>query len=454
MAPKVIAAESTPSQAVGQSSPKKTIDDVRMTPFLRKVAVFSSGGSFLDGYVLSLIGVALTQIKPSLELDALWVALISLSVMVGILIGTVVGGYATDRIGRRTMFIIDLLAVAVLSVLSAFVANAIQLFLARLLMGVFIGADYPIATSLIAEFTPKKYRAITMGCVSGAWYLGATTAAFVGFALFPVEGGWKWMLASGVVPSVILLIGRHDIPESPRWLAHKGRVGEANEIVYRIYGGGVELEYEDPTQETKLLKVFQSGYLKRILYTGIFILCQVVPMYAIYFFGPAIMESFGLGDGRLAILGETVVSLFFLIGTIPAMFWCNSWGRRKLVIGSLSMMAIGLLVLGFFPEAPVFVIIAAFGLFAFFSGGPGMLQWLYPNELFPTEIRATAVGIAIGISRIGTIVGTYATPFLLESIGVGGTMLTAATMVVLCLILSIIMAPETVGKSLRETSSL
>ena len=262
------------------------------------------------------------------------------------------------------------------------------------------------------------------------------------------------MLASGVVPSVILLIGRHDIPESPRWLAHKGRVGEANEIVYRIYGGGVELEYEDPTQETRLLKVFQSGYLKRILYTGIFILCQVVPMYAIYFFGPAIMESFGLGDGRLAILGETVVSLFFLIGTVPAMFWCNSWGRRKLVIGSLSMMAIGLLVLGFFPEAPVFVIIAAFGLFAFFSGGPGMLQWLYPNELFPTEIRATAVGIAIGISRIGTIVGTYATPFLLESIGVGGTMLAAATMVVLCLILSIIMAPETVGKSLRETSSL
>ena len=95
-----------------------------------------------------------------------------------------------------------------------------------------------------------------------------------------------------------------------------------------------------------------------------------------------------------------MVSLFFLIGSIPAMFWLNSMGRRPLLIRSLALMAVGLVILGVFPDAPIYVIILGFGLYAFFSGGPGILQWLYPNELFPTEVRASAVGIAIAFSRI------------------------------------------------------
>lgn len=102
---------------------KKTIDDVAMTPFLRKIAIFSSGGSFLDGYVLSLIGVALTQITPMFNLTASESAAIGASVMLGILVGTIAGGYLTDAIGRKKMFIIDLVAIALFSILSVFCSN-------------------------------------------------------------------------------------------------------------------------------------------------------------------------------------------------------------------------------------------------------------------------------------------------------------------------------------------
>lgn len=433
---------------------KKTIDDVQMTPFLRKISFFSSGGSFLDGYVLSLIGVALTQIAPMFNLSSAESAAIGASVMLGILVGTILGGYLTDVIGRKKMFVIDIVAIALFSVLSVFASDAWQLVAARFFIGVFVGADYPIATSLIAEFTPKKHRSISMGMVSAAWYLGATVAVIVGYLLYGVQDGWKWMLGSAVIPCVILLVGRHDIPESPLWLAQKGRTKEAEEVVRRVFGDDVELEPADIEQKTSLAKLFKSGYFNRMVFLGIFILCQVVPMYAIYTFGPQIMNAFGLGEGHESILGEGALSLFFLVGTIPAMFWLNSMGRRKLVLVSLFMMAVGLTVLGVWPTAPVWVVILAFGIYAFFSGGPGILQWLYPNELFPTEVRASAVGVAIGFSRIGTILSTYGTPIVLADFGVGPTMLIAAFLVILGFVLSYAMAPETRGKSLAETSAI
>ena len=393
-----------------KKSAKKTMDDVAMTPFLRKITFFSSGGSFLDGYVLSLIGVALTQITPLFSLDEAWSAAIGASVLLGIFVGTIAGGYLTDRVGRKKMFIVDIVAIGTFSILSVFCADPLQLVAARFFIGVFVGADYPIATSLIAEFTPKQHRSISMGMVSAAWYLGATVAAFVGYFLYSVAGGWQWMLGSAVIPCIILLVGRHDIPESPMWLAQKGRTEEADAVMRRVFGEGVELELEDPGEKTSLRKVFAGGYAKRIV--------------------------------------------FFLIGSIPAMFWLNSMGRRPLLIRSLALMAVGLVILGVFPDAPIYVIILGFGLYAFFSGGPGILQWLYPNELFPTEVRASAVGIAIAFSRIGTIIATYGTPLFLAAYGIGPTMLIAAGLVILGLVLSAFMAPETKGKSLLETSSL
>lgn len=451
----VVAKASGSLKGAVKETAKKTLDDVSMTPFLRKITFFASGGSLLDGYVLSLIGVALTQLVPAFGLSTEESAAIGASVLVGIFFGTILGGYVTDKIGRHVMFIVDVLAICVFSLWSVFATQAWEFVAARFFIGLFIGADYPIATSLIAEFAPKKSRSINMGIVSAAWYLGATVAAVVGYALYGVEDGWRWMLASPVPICVFLLIGRSRVPESPLWLIERGRVEEAHDVMKLVYDADIDVAVpESSEKKLGVLEIFRGGYLKRIVFLGILTLCQVAPMYAIYTFGPEIMTAFGLGAGADAILGESVVSLFFLIGSIPAMFWLNSMGRRPLLIRSLAMMALGLMVLGLFPDAPVFVVVVAFGSYAFFSGGPGILQWLYPNELFPTEVRATAVGIAIAFSRIGTVLATYATPLCLAMFGIGPTMLAAAALVVLGFALSVAMAPETRDMTLEESSSL
>lgn len=428
-------------------------DELEMTPFLKKVTFFSSGGAFIDGYVLSIIGVALTQLTPVFNLDTNWTAAIGASALAGIFVGTILGGYLTDIIGRKRMFTLDVIAIAVLSVLCFFMQGALELVILRFLIGFFVGADYPIATSLIAEYTPKIHRAKAMGMVAAAWYLGATAAAVVGFALINLEDGWRWMLGSALVPAIILLIGRHGVPESPMWLARKGRSEEAKQIIYTVFGSDVIFDYEEPA-DVRLSTMFKKGYLGRILFMGVFILCQVVPMYAIYTYGPTIMTAFGLSEGNGSILGEAAISLLFLIGTFPAMHWLNRFGRRPTVLVSLALMTVGLLILGIWPDAPVWIVLVAFSLYAFFSGAPGILQWLYPNELFPTEIRASAVGVAIGFSRIGTVISTYGLPIALEAFGLGPTMLMGAALVGIGLVMSYFFAPETRGKTLREASQI
>lgn len=140
----------------------------------------------------------------------------------------------------------------------------------RFFIGVFVDADYPIATSLITEFTPKHHRAISMGMVSAAWYLGATVAAVVGFALRDVDGGWRLMLGSAIVPCVFLLIGRCKVPESPLWLKSKGRHEEARRVVFRVYGADVILEDkgEEPKHKAGFAEVFSKGYAARIVFFG------------------------------------------------------------------------------------------------------------------------------------------------------------------------------------------
>ena len=432
---------------------QKTLDDFELTPFLKKMILFASGGPFLDGYVLVIIGVALAQLGPQLQLDAHWNALVGAAALAGIFIGTALFGYITDIVGRQKMFTIDIIAIAVISIGTMFVSTPLQLVIMRFLIGIVIGADYPIATSLVAEFTPRKYRALSIGFIAAVWYVGATAADIVGYYLIDVEGGWRWMLGSAFIPCVILLIGRWGTPESPRWLLSKGRTDEARAIVHRLFGDDIELEQEE-IKKTRYSKIFEKGYFKRMVFVGTIWACQVVPMFGLYTFGPQIMEAFGFGVGKQAILGDIVISMFFLIGCIPAMFWLNSIGRRPLLIGSFAIMSMALAVLGVFPDANIWIVVLAFGTYAFFSGGPGILQWLYPNELFPTEIRASAVGAAMAFSRIGTVLSTYALPIFMSSHGIGPTMMIGVAISVLGLIISIAMAPETKGLTLAESSSV
>ncbi|MGL5726297.1 MAG: MFS transporter, partial [Plesiomonas sp.] len=400
-----------------------------------------------------IIGVALEQLTPVLHLDAEWIGLLGAATLAGLFIGTTLFGYISDKVGRRKMFLIDIVAIGVISVATMFVTSPFELLIMRLLIGIVIGADYPIATSMVTEFSNTHQRAFSMGFIAAMWYVGATCANLVGYCLYEMEGGWRWMLGSAFIPCLIILIGRFDLPESPRWLLRKGRVEECDQMMIKLFGERVVFE-EEPPKETRFSQLFTRRHFPFVLFIAAIWTCQVIPMFAIYTFGPQIVGLLGLEQGRSATLGNMIISLFFMLGCIPAMFWLDSIGRRPLLIGSFAMMTLALAALGFFPGLGIGLVVMMFAIYAFFSGGPGILQWLYPNELFPTDIRASAVGVIMSLSRIGTIVSVWGLPIFIANHGISNVMLIGAAISLVGLLISMVFAPETRGLNLMQTGSL
>ena len=443
----------TVHQPLRATSSPTSLDEAPLNAFHRRLTLFSSGGPFLDGYILGIIGIALVQAGPALSMSTLWTSLIGASALVGVFIGGLVFGPVTDRIGRKLMYMIDLAAIVVLSVLQFFVTTDWQLGLLRLLIGIAVGADYPIATALVAEFAPKNWRARLLGGLNAMWFVGATVAAFVGFFLLSVDDGWRWMLLSSALPALVIVIARTSIPESPRWLASRGRVAEAQAVVTQTLGPDAVLE-DLPENEPagSLRAVVRGGYLRRVVFISVFWSATIITLFAIYAFGPQMLQLFGLQDGNQAELGYGLINLFFFLGNVAALLLVDRMGRRPVLIGGFAISALGLAYLAAFPHSSLLVVALAFAVYAIFNGGPSILEWIYPNELFPTEVRASAVGLCTAISRIGAAVGTFATPWALTELGISATMWLATAIAVVGAVVSFAMAPETKGRSLREAA--
>ncbi|MBD0419365.1 MFS transporter [Streptomyces sp. TRM S81-3] len=441
----------------------RAIDEAPLTTFHRKLTVACAGGPFLDGYLLSIIGVALIGMSNELNLSAGDEGLIGAAALVGIFVGGLFGGVLTDRLGREAMYTIDLMVLVGVSVLSVFAGESWQFVVLRFVLGVAVGADYPIATSLLAEWVPNRHRGRLLGILILAWYVGAAAAYVVGYVMAEIggAGAWRWMLASGAVLSAVVLLMRIGTPESPLWLVNKGRTADAQKSIERALGRTVPIDdllaasaAEQSMAQHRFRDLFQGAYLRRTLFCGLFYMCQITPMFALYTFGPAILGSFGLGEGNASNLGSALISIVFVAGCIPALRLVDRVGRRPVIVWSFALMAIPLAVLGGGDSLPIAVVIVCFCAYALLSGGPTVLEWTYPNELFPTGIRATAGGVATSISRIGAAAGTLLLPISLSRLGIGTTMLIGAGITLLGWLVSLAWAEETRGRTLAETSAV
>ncbi len=428
------------------SSEDRTAD----SGFLARITVATAFGEGLDGYDLGTISVVLPAIESTFGLSAFQQGLLAASSLAGIFFGGPIFGHLTDRYGRRKIFLFDLIAFVILGV-SQGVANSFALLFAlRFALGLAIGAEYAIGETMLAEIVPTKGRGRRLSSLQAAWYGGFLLAVVVAYLLKGLGVDWRWILATGAVPALATLILRQGLPESPRWLASVGREREAREIADEHLGTDF-FEDEDLDKESgeraTFSHLFAPDMWRSTAFSAIFFTCLVAPYFAIFTFAPQVFSSLGFKDAKVSIIAANAVAF---LGAVAGMLVIERIGRRKLLLASFWVMIVTTVVIGAFGGAPAAVLLSCFVGFAFFNAVSGDLTGVYPAEIFPSELRGQGVGFSAAMSRIGAAGGTFLLPLGIKQFGIGTSLLIAAGVCVIGLIVTYLWAPETTDLTLSE----
>lgn len=432
------------------------LDDAKLSRFHLKTALFGNGGHLCDGYILGIIVPALPIFAATRPVSPLMSGFLGAAALIGVFLGSSIFGYFTDRLGRRRMFVMDLAVFVVLSLAQIAVTDVAVLLVLRILLGIAVGADYTIAATLVAEFAPRKHRAVLLALGPAMWTVGYVLAILVGTAMTGLgDDGWRWILATSAVPALVLLILRRNTPESPRWLAQAGRGDEALAILRKHVSpdatlADLEEADSDPSGSPNAVRELFTKHRKRLAFASLFWFCQVVPYFAVFTFLPDILTALKIEAG---FWQTAAVNAFLLIGGIVGIVTIGRFGRRPYTIVSFALLTATTFLIGIWQDAPAAFIIAMFALFALVSSAMSALDTVYPTELFETENRATATGFCVAFSRIGAAIGTLLLPVGIVALGVHGVTLITAVVALVGLLVSVAWAPETAHLTLAQASA-
>ena len=430
------------------------MDDSRLKKVHLRITALSSGGSFLDGYDISIISVAILILQSQFSLSPIEVTLLLGSTILGMIFGGVFIGYITDLRGRRYVYMWDMAFFIFFTVLTAVATDYLQLLLFRLLLGIAIGADYAITPTIIAEFSPMKHRGKLLSLSGAAWFIGAFASYGIGTILIPLGNiSWRYMFLIGIVPALIILILRRDVPESPRWLLSHGENKRANESMKEI---DINAYVDAPVthSRTRIGDLFRKKYIAATAFISIFWFALDAVTYVIALDGPSVLQ--GLGISSDAASGyATVIAFLAIIGAVIAILLIDTKGRKNLTVAGFAGMVITLLlaavIFDYFPA--VIYIVLLFVVFEISQElGPGITNSIYPQELYATDIRSTAQGFGTTISRVGALFGIFAFSFVWDMYGIGTGMIFLAVISAIGLAVTIWLGKETAGKSLEELS--
>jgi major inositol transporter-like SP family MFS transporter len=454
-----------------QSTRSKASGSASKTGFLVKLTAISTLGGLLFGYDTGVISGALPFLVEDLRLSTLQEATVVSSLLFGAIFGALLGGKMADALGRKKALMVC--AVLFLSGgLGAAVAPAFGIMVvARVVLGLAVGAASAIVPMYLAEMAPvhRRGRMVTINelMIVGGQFLAFSINAIID-GVWGGEHVWRWMLAVAVVPAVALLIGVNFLPDSPRWYAVRGRYDDTKRVLelsrpaaeaaeeYNVVVEHAKRDTgEDKGAAVRDLKAYK--WMRRILFIGIglAITQQATGINTVNYYAPTILEDAGVGKSA-ALLLTVSVGAVGVIGTIVGIVLLGYFGRRPLLLTGLAGVAIGHALIGIMfrlSESPVraYLILAAMLVVVFFvQTFIGILIWLLLSEIFPMTIRGFAMGVACSMCWTTNTIISFVFPPLVGALGSTPTFFLFAVVNAITFTFVMKFCPETRGYSLEE----
>jgi sugar porter (SP) family MFS transporter len=425
-------------------------------------AVISALAGFLFGFDTVVISGAEQKIQTLWGLSAGIHGVAMAAALYGTVVGSLVGGWPTDRFGRKaTLFWIGVLYV-ISAVGCGFAPEVWSFVAARFIGGLGIGISTVVAPLYISEISPPEYRGRLAGMFQFNIVFGIVIAFLSNFLLKDLgENAWRWMLGVAALPSVVYTILSMFLPESPRWLLSRKGDREAGIRVLRLISPKAtetELlaqadEISNQSGNQRKSGRFWSAELRRPILLAFLIAFfnQLSGINAILYFAPRIFEMTGLGP-KAALLQSVGIGITNLIFTFVGLWLIDRLGRRTLLyIGSVGYIAsLGLTSWAFFTGHFQIVPVCIFAFIAAHAIGQGAVIWVFIAEIFPNSHRAEGQTLGSFTHWIFAALLTTFFPRMVEAFPPGAVFLFFCTMMILQLVWVRLMVPETKGVSLEK----
>jgi putative MFS transporter len=399
------------------------LDQRPMSPRQRYAALLVSLGEFIDGYDLLVIGGALIFLKPQFGLAPQQIGLLGAAGFLGAMVGLILFGDMSDRLGRRVIFVANLMFFVVFSIVSAFINSVPQLFVVRFLVGLGVGMDIPTSTAYLAEIAPARHRGKVLGALTQiTWILGALASTLVAIPLQRMFGdaAWRWMFGLAALPAALVLLGRQRLPESPRWLIAHGRTDEARRALASFGVEATDAQLTSTSGRGSWGELFRPPMRRRVWWVAaiFFLNCLAGPIATVA--TPYVIHTVGAFTVQTTLLFSTLVWAASLLGAITSFLLIDWMGRKPLCYLSLIPAGCLALLIGVTAGSSPTMLVIGYFAFSFFNwlGGPA-LQWSWSTELFPTRLRGRSQGFCNGMGRLAISINIFLVPVALASIGFG-----------------------------------
>lgn len=425
-------------------------------------------GGFLFGYDTAVINGANSYLKAHMNLTPAQEGLAGASAILGCIPGAMFAGFLSDRFGRRKMLFLCAILYAVSGLLSAIPETFNQFLWARIISGLGIGASSMICPIYIAEIAPEKWR----GRLGTLFQLGIVTGIFLtlfvnkliqgmGDDLWNTTTGWRWMLGMEVVPAIAFIVLLFGVPESPRWLAQKGRESEAREILTKVDGAEhaekelAAIRSVAGNEEGRFSELFRGPFLRPLVLAVVLMACsQFCGINAIIYYSTKIFESAGAGKNA-AFTSSVWVGLINFAFTFVAIAFVDRAGRRPLLLIGTAVQVIALGLVGWMfltgqGGLPLLLCVVAF--IAAFAMSMGPLSWLICSEIFPNKVRGRAMSVAGFTIWVSCYVVALTFPMMNDSAAIGPakTFWFYAAVSLFAFFFALAFIPETKGRTLEE----
>jgi sugar porter (SP) family MFS transporter len=436
--------------------------------FLLRVSFIAGLGGILYGFDVGIIAAALLFVRNTFALSTHAQEIVVSVVPAGTMLGAIVGGILSDRLGRRSTLLWSGVIFIVGSILAPLSPNVGALIAARSLLGFAIGFTSVTAPIYVSELSPPQLRGTLIGMYQFALTLGIVFANLIGY-WFSADQSWRLMFATGVLPAAVFLGLVFTVPESPRWLFIKGRTREAESVLLSYTDArGAQLLLNDihhaamnrQSQErwSTLFVVARRGLLIAV---GFVVLQQLCGINTVIYYGPQIFALSGIDSNQHAILASVLVSVVNMLATVVALFLVDRVGRKPLLYAGVGGMLASLLVLAFTfghhakptHATGVVAVVCLMVYSACCAASMGPIAWILVGEVFPLQLRsrgAAAATLGYGISN--TLV-SLSFLSVIHRIGNAWTFGVFALFCVVTLLFTRFIIPETKALELESISA-